>query len=185
MTNMLILYVQDNDQCSDATDLGSFTTDGQSITVTGQSNVDATDDGLEAPFCDIPWPGVWYKFSVTFRARIDVSTCNQADFATLIAVFSGTCGSFVCETLAGGTDGCGGDTTRFVDDVMPGNIYIFLSGNDGQAGNFDLTVSVTDISPPVSGGGRNSYERRMNLKFFPSRVLKPYPSVLKIVVTVS
>jgi len=122
--------------------------------VTGQSNVGATDDSLEAPNCIIsPWPGVWYEFRIEFQARIDVSTCNQADFDAIMLVYSGTCGSLVCETWGVWTDGCGGSTTRVVYHVLPRTIYIFVNGMFSQVGNFDLTVSVTRIYPPVSGDG--------------------------------
>jgi len=84
-----------------------------------------------------------------------VSTCNQVDFDTDITVYSGACGSLVCESFVDWSDGCGWGN-RVVHDVLPGNIYILVHGYNFQVGNFDLTVSVTDIPPPpVSGGGRN------------------------------
>jgi len=164
MTNMLILYVKNNDQCSEAMDLGSFT-DGQSITVTGQSNVDATGDSLETPYCAEKngKRGVWYKFSVAFPARMEVSTRNQADFHTMIVVYSGVCGSLVCETCDD-TFGCG-ITTRVVDYVLPGNIYIFVNTFDFQVGNFDLSMSVTGMSLYVSCSGRNLWKRNDLLIF--------------------
>jgi len=142
-----------NDQCSNTTDLGAFT-DSQNITVTGQTNVGATDNSSEAPSCMITGPtyGVWYKLNIAFAARIEVSTCNQADFDTQIQVFSGACGSLVCEAFADNTMGCGSYTTCVVDDVMARDIYILVSGYGVYAGNFNLAVSVTALPPEVSGG---------------------------------
>jgi len=131
-------------------DLGAFTI-GQSITVTGQSNFGATGDSLEAPSCIIysSLGGVWYKLSVTVPARIEASTCNQADFDTQIAIYSGTCGSLVCQTGADNVDECGAYTTRVVDNVESGVIYILVNGYNIARGVFDLTVSVTARPPEV------------------------------------
>jgi len=122
--------------------------------VTGQSNVNTTRDNLDTPLCTegIAKSGVWYKFSLAFPARIEVSTCNQANFDTLIFVYGGACGSLLCEAEADETSDCGSHTTRVVDDVLSRNIYILVNGYEGETGNFDLTVSVTAIPPPVSSG---------------------------------
>jgi len=94
--------------------------------------------------------GVWYKFSVAFPAAVVVSTCNQADFNTQIALYSGACDSVACEAGADDTTGCG-KTTRVVHDIQPQEIYIVVNGYRSAAGNFSLTVSATAlvIAPPV------------------------------------
>jgi len=138
------LYVQ-NDQCSEAADLGAIIDSG-SISVTNQSNIDATYDGHEATQCNSnSTNGVWYKFSLASPASIAVSTCNQADFDTQIAVYSGACGSLMCEAADDDTDGCD-DTTQAVHDVKSQEIYILVFVSQGDVGNFTLTVSVTYLA---------------------------------------
>jgi len=78
-----------------------------------------------------------------------VSTCNQADFDTMIFLYSGACGSLVCKAWDDATDGCGGGTTHLVYGVMPSTIYILVNGFQEQRGHFDLTVSVTYLPPPT------------------------------------
>jgi len=106
----------------------------------------------DAPECDfVPNNGVWYKLSIAFPATVSVSTCNQANFDTQIAIYSGGCESLVCEAGADNSNGCE-KTTRVVDDVDSQDIYIVVNGVEGATGNFDLTVSVAAlvIAPPVS-----------------------------------
>jgi len=154
MTNMLNCSHVQNDQCSNATDFGAFT-DGQNIILTGQSNLGASDDMSEAPRCvRLPYAGVWYKLNVADTAWIEVSTCNQADFDTVIAVYGGACRSLVCADGADNADGCG-YTSHAVVYVESPVIYILVNGYQGDIGNFNLTVSVTTIPPPVSSGGKD------------------------------
>jgi len=122
--------------------------------VTGQSNAGATGDSLEAPSCGIysSHGGVWFKLSVAFPARIEASTCNQADFDTQIAVYSGACGSLVCQFGGDNVAGCESYTTRVVGNVQSQNIYILVNGYNIARGNFNLTVSVTAPTPEVSSG---------------------------------
>jgi len=74
-------------------------------------------------------------------------------------MYSGACGSLVCETGADDSGGCG-LTTRLTDDVPFGSIYIMVHGFYGFEGNFDLTVSIdlcpdddTKVDPGVCGCG--------------------------------
>jgi len=105
-------------------------------------------------------PGVWYKLSVAFATRIEVSTCHQANFDTRILLYTGTtCGSLTCKMSADNTDFCGGGTTRATVyvPVAPQNIYILVNGQGGAVGNFDLTVRVFTL-PVSAGGGRDEIE---------------------------
>jgi len=114
--------------------------------VTGQYNIGATDDGDESSVCYAETAhGVWFKLSLAFPAHIEVSTCNQADFDTQIAVHSGACGSFACEANADDSEGCD-VTTRVVANVDDLDIYILVGGFQGEEGNFDLTVSVRFVT---------------------------------------
>jgi len=134
-----------NDQCDNAYDLGPFT-DGWSQTVTGQTNIGATNDSSESPLCRVDAQhGVWYKLSITFPAEVTISTCNQADFVTQIAVYSGACESLICEADVDSSGSCE-TTTRVIDDVPPQDIYILVRGLEGATGNFNMTVSVAVLA---------------------------------------
>jgi len=123
--------------------------------VTNQSNIGATDDSLEDCLCLRLWQvfGVWYKFSVASPTTVEVSTCNQANFDTAIYVYSGGCGSLVCEAAEDDTGGCGGGTSCAIVSVQPPDIYVLVIGYWGGTGIFDLTVSTTALLPNVSDGG--------------------------------
>jgi len=135
-------------------DLGSFY-DGQSLTISDQSNIGATNDGAGGPYCHgTPEKGVWYKLSIAFPAEVTVSTCDQANFDTVVAVYSGSCGSLVCTDRFVYTSQCDW-ITRFNDNVTSQNVYIWVGGVQGllrTSGIFKLTVSVsaTELLPPVS-----------------------------------
>jgi len=111
---------------------------------------------MGAPLCnseDSTTPGVWYKLPIAFTARVEVSTCNQANFDTRILIYTGACGSLVCNFGVDNTDFCEGGTTCITVyvPVAPQDIYILVNGQSGAVGNFDLTVRVFTL--PVSGGG--------------------------------
>jgi len=124
--------------------------ESQTITRTGQTNLGATNDEAESTPCDVDTSnGVWYKLSVAASAYIAVSTCLPGtDFDTMIAIYSGaSCGSFICKASADDTDteGCNGATD--VDaNVEASDIYIYVTGFDGDSGTFDLEVSVTIVA---------------------------------------
>jgi len=118
-----------------------FFTDGQNKTVSGQTNIGATADNVFV--CNfVVNSGVWYKMSVAFAASVVISTCNQANFDTQIAIYIGVCGSLVCKTDADDTEGCD-LTTRVIYDMEPQEIYIVVNGYETGTGNFDLTISIT------------------------------------------
>jgi len=132
-----------NDRCEGALDLGSFTY-GQSLTLSTQSNLAATFDSNESPWCGVDTQrGVWYKLTIPNPAEVTVSTCYQANFETQIVVYSGVCGSLMCKIGAGGPGGC--DQTIVFDDSTSNNIYIRVEGYGGDTGNFDMTVLVSSI----------------------------------------
>jgi len=129
-------------------DLGLFT-NGRTETFPGQSNIGATsDDDVQA--CHfVPESGAWYKLNVDFPAIITVSTCNQANFDTQIAMYSGDCANLICQAGVNNNDGCD-KTIRIINVVGSTDIYILVNGVGGATGNFDLTVSVTRAAPKVS-----------------------------------
>jgi hypothetical protein len=123
-----------NDDCADAFDIG--------LGDTPFTNVGAT---VEPPgVCAQFGRDVWFRFESTFNGVLRVRTCSDADFDTVIAVYSGCgCGSF---TLLG----CNDDATNCVDGrsrldvtVQAGECYrIRLGGFQAQEGIGVLTLSV-------------------------------------------
>jgi len=168
LTSYVLLDTLQNDACSNAIDLGTLT-GGQSVTLTGQSNINAAYDSDVAVDCGVSTNnGVWYKLNAPFPAEVTASTCNQANFDTMISMYSGACGSLVCETGADDSGGCG-LTTRLTDDVPFGSIYIMVHGFYGYEGNFDLTVSIdlcpdddTKVDPGVCGCGAADVDANRN-----------------------
>ncbi len=130
-------------------DLGSLT-DGQSLILSGQSNVGATNDIAERPSCRVDeTSGVWYKFNLVFPAEVAVTTCDGANFQTDIAIYRGACDELECQEDFADTSDCSW-SALIVDRVD--SIYVRVQGIDGGAGSFVLTVSVVALADsfPVS-----------------------------------
>lgn len=120
-----------NDVCSSA------------IPITCGSVVSGTTDGadfdLDAGGCDVgPMaPGVWYTFSGVGGSMV-LSTC-PASYATILDLFSGTCGALECETSNFQGDDCSG--SHIVFDADPGKTYfVLVNGFYGSTGSFDLSL---------------------------------------------
>ncbi|WOI53947.1 hypothetical protein [Parvularcula sp. LCG005] len=130
-----------NDLIENAIALGSTTT------IIGGTTIDATTD-IGAPFAGTPVtsPGVWYT-TVGNGSDFTVSTCNAATFDTKISVYADYDGSNLSSLtpIAGQDDvaGCLGFTTEFDFLAEAGELYwILVHGFGGDAGNFDLTLTV-------------------------------------------
>jgi len=118
--------------------LGQFS-DGQSVTVGNQTNIRATKD---TNWCgEDPQHGVWYKLSIDVPAEVTVNTCDGINFATLIAVYSGSCEHLMCADYI--RVGC--QKTSRIEHPGYQEIYILVGGYEGATGNFNLTVSVSSI----------------------------------------
>jgi len=131
-----------NDDCANATTLAlgenPFTTVG------------ATSAGPGV--CETIGNDVWFKFNSTFTGSLQVSTCGDATFDTVIAAYSGcSCGSF---TLLGCNDdgaGCPNHTSKLTVPVTAGNCYrIRVAGFNGATGTGVLTLSVSDSQNAAS-----------------------------------
>ncbi|MEZ4874702.1 MAG: HYR domain-containing protein [Flavobacteriaceae bacterium] len=118
-------------------------------TVTGDTTSSTIDN---VGFCGTSntAPGVWYSFA-GFDGQATLSTCNQAGYDTKISVFSGSCGSLVCE---GGNDdgpGCSGFTSLLDVCVSAGETYYVLVHGFGSAtGTFDLTLTCSPSTVAVT-----------------------------------
>jgi len=146
MTKLNPFFQIKNDRCSFATDLGLLSY-GQSVTVSGQSNNGARDEDDDEFWISCRpeiHKGVWYKFSVEFSAEVKVSTCNEANFDTLVAVYENPCGALLCQNLNYNAIGCNG-TSLYSYGEYSQSIYILVGGSSETTGSFDLTVTVIAI----------------------------------------
>lgn len=107
------------------------------------TNIDATTDGPAVPCAGSVSKDVWFRFDSTFTGLMTVSTCGDADFDTVIAVYNGCgCGSF---TLLGCNDennNCLNHTSQVAVNVVAGNCYLIrvMSFTTTAAGTGVLTL---------------------------------------------
>ncbi len=129
-------YAIANDACVDAIEV--FCGD----TVPGSTTTATFDD---AGFCGTgnTAPGVWYKIS--HNGLITASTCNAADYDTKISVYEDGCGTLGCVAGNDDTSGCG-LTTEVTWGSDGSESLILVHGFSSQTGDFDLTMSCTDVA---------------------------------------
>tara|TARA_R100000306_G_scaffold6274_8_gene8761 strand:+ start:360 stop:3668 length:3309 start_codon:yes stop_codon:yes gene_type:complete len=121
-------------------------------TITGSTDGATPDSG--APECSgvsITAPGVWYSFTDDSGLVTDytVSLCDS-DYDTKLSVYSGDCGTLVCE--AGNDDACGTtglqSEVAFQGDGDGTTYYILVHGFGGATGNYSLNVDCLPVPPP-------------------------------------
>ncbi len=128
-----------NDDCADAEELAC----GDAVTGSTLSSTFSDPGGTCGT--GVFGPGVWYKISGS-NLNITASLCNPGtDFDTKINIYSGTCGSLVCET--GNDDACGVSSEATWYGASGTDYYILIHGFAGAVGNFEL--SITCVDPPV------------------------------------
>ncbi len=104
---------------------------------------------------------VWFKFVAPASGKVEVSTCDLADFDTQLAVYSTTdCNNFLVYTLLGANDDGPSDCATNFDSKMtqenltPGNTYyVIVDGWNATTGNFgiQLTEVLTSAIKDVVG----------------------------------
>jgi hypothetical protein len=143
------VYPPDNGFCASATAIqcGDY--------LPGQTNINSIDDqGLEGTVCGDPFGiaggGVWYVFNGTGDA-ITLNACNNADFDSNIAVYTGECGNLTCVGGADAGPGCPNFAAEYTFNSQAGvDYYIFVYGYGGFVeGNFDLEVSCEEPCLPT------------------------------------
>ena len=151
-----------NDLCANAENMGVIisTSRTRSGTTLGATTTGAPSDcGPGVDNGDAG--GVWYTFTgfgITGNTPrlYEITTCNASTgFDTEISVFTGTCGALTC--VAGNDDdsncsaGAGAaSSTVTVTPTSATQYYIYVKGNGGASGNFDLTVSGLGRIPPAN-----------------------------------
>lgn len=138
-----------NDQCAGAVPL----TAGAVVSL---NTAGATLTADPVPSCQTNFgAGVWYTFTPASNGLVTISTCGS-DFDTLLAVYTGACGTLV--PLAGGCiddDGpaCQGAQASLSFAGTAATVYrILVGGYEGGVGNLRITATL-GTAPP--GGPAN------------------------------
>jgi hypothetical protein len=140
-----------NDGCAGAQVVGS----GDTPFCTLMANEGSTEDSCAA-FAD-PGPDIWFRHTAECSGTLIVSTCNQADYNTKLAIYEG-CGVsppfFLCNlnTLLACNDNdlfCPGGTSKLTVPVTEGMCYrIRLGGANNESGTGTLTLGYIGCTPP-------------------------------------
>jgi hypothetical protein len=137
-----------NDDCANATPVDALPYN---------NTIDATTATNNAGFiaeCGGMNDGVWYKFTVATTGTVDIATSAvSAGFDQKLAIYSGSCGAFVCVDSA--DDTLDGDGESVTDVAVTAGVEYFInigywSGSfDAAEGSFtiDITTSDTTVLP--------------------------------------
>ncbi|MGE3163876.1 MAG: immunoglobulin domain-containing protein [Planctomycetota bacterium] len=122
-----------NDLCADAIAVS----DG--VPING-STTNATVDGTASCGSSGASPDVWYTYTPATSASVSISTCNTANYDTVLAVFTGCGGAQVA--CLDDTAGCSGFTQTLTVSLTGGVTYwIRVAGYNGASGDFTLLVT--------------------------------------------
>ena len=121
--------------------------------------------------CTIGWcdnqvdNSVWFKFVAPADGKVNISTCDLADFDTQLALYSATnVADFTTFTLKGANDAGPVDCSTFFDSFLPitgltagQTYYVLVDGFDGGNGTFNIQLSGSaDTQAPTSPTTLNS-----------------------------
>jgi len=126
-----------NDGCGGAVDIA--------LGSTAFSTSDATSGGGSVPCAGAINNDIWFTFHSTFTGKLRVSTCNSADFNTVIAVYSGCdCSHLTAIGCSDNASGCG-NGSKVVVNVQANHCYtVRVGGASGQSGDGILKLSCAD-----------------------------------------
>ena len=130
----VVLAQPANDDCGDAIAINC------GDVVTG-SNTGASTDGSTCN-TNPSQHGVWYSI-VGNGGELTLSTCHDGtDFDTQIAVFSGSCGSLICEAGNNNGNNCNNGRLSTVSFQTTGGTtyYVLVTGTVGANGTFVLSA---------------------------------------------
>src|SRR5713101_4211320 len=131
-----------NDQCGSAIAMSQ-------ATIYTVNTAGATSTGDPVPSCGSLGKGVWYTFTPAANSLVTISTCNS-DFDTVLAVYTGTCGSLTA--VSGGCDddngpACTGTNASVAFSGSAGMTYWILAGGYGGAsGNLKIVATTSGTS---------------------------------------
>lgn len=135
-----------NDLCVDAIDLGS----GDSVTPF--SSLGALTDGIELPpECEsfgeiIIRADIWFTWTATTNETVVISTCNDANFDSRLALWEGDCDNLSLVACNDDGLGCAGFTSELISPVVAGTTYIIQLGGylPPAQGDGNLTICEGD-----------------------------------------
>ncbi|MGZ4961574.1 MAG: hypothetical protein ACXWBP_03605 [Limisphaerales bacterium] len=137
-----MLPAPSNDQCS-----GAIAMTAGTVYTMNTATATSTDD--PTPSCAAISKGVWYSYTPAASASVTVSSCGS-DFDTVLAAYTGTCGSLT--EVAGSCNddngpSCTATTASVTFSAVAGTTYRILVGGYGTAsGNLHMVAT---------GGGGN------------------------------
>ncbi|MBK6912066.1 MAG: choice-of-anchor J domain-containing protein [bacterium] len=149
---LLAPEAETNDDCDSPLEV----TAGDYAFSTAEATVDASIAALPAS-CNEGFgvafgPDIWFLYTAPGTGVLEVSTCDQADFDTRMAVYSdGTGSAPACPTtnddFLGCNDdgaGCGGFTSRLTFNITSGVSYLIRVGGFGtESGTGTVTFTAT------------------------------------------
>ncbi len=119
------------------------------------SNVNATTDGFaESGDCAIDGDDqlasdVWFRIAPNCTGTLEVSTCDQIDFDSKIALYAGACPTGPNQAIACNDQTDCGNASRVETFVNAGDvIYIRIGGYQGDQGSGTVSVTCTPGAPP-------------------------------------
>ncbi len=138
------IVVCDNDLCSNAEPINCSTPN----IINGIQCATSSDAPLNCGGLGNATAGVWYSFTGT-GDEITLSTNNAAtDFAAQLHVFEGTCGSTTCVSGTGN-----GTNTVTFNSINGTNYNIYVSGQSGALGIYEMSISCSSPPPSIVCGG--------------------------------
>lgn len=138
-----------NDSCASATVMFCGSTQY------GEENLFATTSSSDPPFtCRFGGPGqgfgtLWYRFTASATSA-RVSLCGNQTGDTLIAVYSGTCGSLT--QIACNDDACGFKSQVCATGLTVGQTYYIqlASWDEASLGTYDIALDCPCPNPPAN-----------------------------------
>ncbi|MDB6056722.1 MAG: hypothetical protein JWO95_566 [Verrucomicrobiales bacterium] len=134
-----------NDQCNGAIAMTAGT-------VYTMNTATATATGDPAPSCGSTSKGVWYSYTPGASDTVTISTCGS-DFDTILAAYTGTCGSLVEVAGACNDDNgpsCTGTAASINFSAVAGTTYrIFVGGYAAGTGNLQIVATGGVAAKPI------------------------------------
>ncbi len=101
---------------------------------------------------------VWFKFVAPVDGKVNISTCDLADFDTQLALYSASdVNDFSTFSLKAANDAGPVDCSTFFDSYLPvtgltagQTYYIMVDGFDGDNGDFSISLTgIADVKSPT------------------------------------
>ncbi len=155
-----------NDLCANAIPVDCGTT------ISG--NTDNASNADQPAGCTVlpQAPGIWYSFQGTGEI-ITARLCSNSNYNNQLQVYVGACSNLTCVTGASG--GCNQSATVNWFSVPASDYYIYVNGDGGATGSFDLELTCVDPCPnPIGLFATNIGETSADLGWNSSNINASY-----------